>query len=376
MNVFSKSVKLSGLLALVLAVSACGLPRSGPTKNEVYKSSIQQEGNAYIIPVTEAVTSTVNVGSQTSFSPAFRGATAIDVDALRPGDRLIITVYENVEAGVLGTAGIPSVLSEVEVDQRGYVFVPYAGLVRASGRTTEAIRVRIADQLSTQTPDPQVSVARAVGNGSTVSVIGTNAQGVYPLDRSVTHLSGVLALAGGVSSDSGSTKVSVIRGNTKGTIWLDDLYSRPGQDIHLQNGDRVIVQKDNRTFSILGATGGQGLVDFPKPEIDVMEAIAYAGGLNVNIADPTGVFILRDEDSNIARALTGSPAGASQRVAYVVDLTKPNGLFIARDFKIKDGDTVYVTEAPYAQFSRILSTLISPAASLAGVSNLTSSLSN
>jgi polysaccharide export outer membrane protein len=376
MNVFSKSVKFGGLLAVVLAVSACGLPRSGPTKNEVFKSSIKQEGNAYIIPVTEAVTSTVNVGSQTSFSPAFRGASAIDVDALRPGDRLIITVYENVEAGVLGTAGIPSVLSEVEVDQRGYVFVPYAGLVRASGRTTEAIRVRIADQLSTQTPDPQVSVARAVGNGSTVSVIGTNSQGVYPLDRSVTHLSGVLALAGGVSSDSGSTKVSVIRGNTKGTIWLDDLYSRPGQDIHLQNGDRVIVQKDSRTFSILGATGGQGLVDFPKPEIDVMEAIAYAGGLNVNIADPTGVFILRDEDSNISRALTGSPAGVTQRVAYVVDLTKPNGLFIARDFKIKDGDTVYVTEAPYAQFSRILSTLISPAASLAGVTNLTSSLSN
>jgi polysaccharide export outer membrane protein len=370
-----KTLKFGLTAALVLALSGCGLPRSGPTKNEVFRSSVQKEGNAYIIPVTEAVTSTVNVGTRTSFGPNFRTASAIDVDALRPGDKLIITVYENVEAGVLGTAGVPSVLSEVEVDQRGFVFVPYAGLIRASGRTTDALRIRITNELAAATPDPQVSVARAVGNGATVSVIGTNAQGVYPLDRSVTHLSGMIALAGGVASDSGATKVTVIRNGQRGSIWLDDLYERPNQDIHLRNGDRVVVQTDRRSFAILGATGGQGLVDFPKPELDVMEAIAYAGGLNVNIADPTGVFVLRDEDAIISRALTGVATNSTQRVAYVVDLTKPNGLFIARDFQIKDGDTVYVTEAPYAQFSRILSTLIAPAASLSAAGNLTTSLS-
>jgi polysaccharide export outer membrane protein len=238
------------------------------------------------------------------------------------------------------------------------------------------VRLSIAEKLSTQTPDPQVSVSRILAKGATVSVVGTNAQGVYPLDRSVTQLSDLIALAGGVSTDSGSTRVSVIRGQSKGTIWLDDLYARPNQDIHLRNGDRVLVQKDRRSFSILGATGGQGLIDFPQPEIDVMEAIAYAGGLNVNIADPTGVFVLRDENAAITHKLVGSPKGGTQRVAYVVDLTKPNGLFIARDFKIKDGDTIYVTEAPYAQFSRILSTLVTPASSLASATNLTSSLTN
>ena len=37
----------------------------------------------------------------------------------------------------------------------------------------------------------------------------------------------------------------------------------------------------------------------------------------------------------------------TQRFAYVLDLTEPNGVFIARDFVVRDGDTVYLTEAPF-----------------------------
>ena len=43
-----------------------------------------------------------------------------------------------------------------------------------------------------------------------------------------------------------------------------------------------------------------------------------------------------------------------QRMAYVLDLTQPNGLFMARDFMIRDEDTVYVTEAPYVQWQKTL----------------------
>ena len=30
-------------------------------------------------------------------------------------------------------------------------------------------------------------------------------------------------------------------------------------------------------------------------------------------------------------------------------------MFMARDFSIRDGDTVYVTEAPFSQFSKTIS---------------------
>jgi polysaccharide export outer membrane protein len=35
-------------------------------------------------------------------------------------------------------------------------------------------------------------------------------------------------------------------------------------------------------------------------------------------------------------------------------------MFLARDFLIRDGDTVYVTEAPYVQWSKTLSALTGP----------------
>jgi polysaccharide biosynthesis/export protein len=54
----------------------------------------------------------------------------------------------------------------------------------------------------------------------------------------------------------------------------------------------------------------------------------------------------------------------------VLDLTEANGMFLARDFAIRDGDTVYVTEAPYAQFSKILGAVTSPLATAGSISAL------
>ena len=91
--------------------------------------------------------------------------------------------------------------------------------------------------------------------------------------------------------------------------------------------------------------------------ISAVEAIAMVGGLNSNLADPTGVFILRDEPESVASRVLGKRVSGSQRMAYVLDLTKPNGLFLARDFLIRDEDTVYVTEAPYVQWNKVLSAI-------------------
>jgi polysaccharide export outer membrane protein len=41
-------------------------------------------------------------------------------------------------------------------------------------------------------------------------------------------------------------------------------------------------------------------------------------------------------------------------MAYVLDLTKPDGMFSAREFIIRDEDTIYVTEAPFAAWTGVL----------------------
>ncbi len=45
-------------------------------------------------------------------------------------------------------------LTEVQVDGSGYIFVPYAGRIKASGNSPEALRRIITSKLDAQTPDP------------------------------------------------------------------------------------------------------------------------------------------------------------------------------------------------------------------------------
>jgi polysaccharide export outer membrane protein len=98
------------------------------------------------------------------------------------------------------------------------------------------------------------------------------------------------------------------------------------------------------------------------------------GGLVSSASDPTGVFVLRNEPAEIANEVMGrDDLLGAQRLIYVLDLTEPNGLFMARDFIIRDGDTLYVSEAPATQWNKAVSaffgSLVTPVASLDQLAN-------
>lgn len=347
-------------LAAVALVASCGLPRTGPNRAEIFAGSVLREGDAYILTVDDRVNRIAGVAPALAFSEGFRGAGVVGSDTINPGDVLSLTIWENVDDGLVVPTGMnATVLDEVQVDGAGFVFVPYAGRLRAAGNTPEGLRALITEKLAEQTPDPQVQVARLAGDGQTVSVVGSvGAQGVYPIERPTRTLSAMLARAGGVSIEPEIAQVTLVRGSHSGSIWFEDLYDHPGHDIALRGGDRIIVERDTRAFTALGATGTQTRVPFESQILTAIEALAQVGGLSATTADPTGVFVFRNEPEAIARQLMGDPTlTGTQRVVYVLDLTRPNGMFMARDFIIRDGDTVYVTEAPFTQFSKVIAAL-------------------
>jgi polysaccharide export outer membrane protein len=278
-----------------------------------------------------------------------------------------------VEDGLLASASAGgSALEEIQVDSAGFIFVPYAGRIRASGNTTEAVRRIITEKLEAQTPDPQVVIRRMAGDGATVSLIGgVGAQGVYAIERPNRTLTAMLATAGGITLPPEITQITLMRGAHKGTIWLQDLYTDPKLDVALRGGDRILVEEDTRFFTALGATGAQQKVPFETQSISAIEALARVGGLSTGIADPTGVFVFRNEPAEIANIVLGrGDLIGPQRMIYVLDMTSPNGVFIARDFAIRDADTVYVTEAPYTQFSKVLSAVLGPLQTASSVDQL------
>lgn len=348
-------VRLTAMASLV-ALAACALPRSGPNKNEIFKGAVENGGNSHIIYVNDHVARAANFSPAYGFGSDFTAARSVGADEIRPGDVLGLTIWENVDDGLLASMGQSNTaLQELQVDSSGYIFVPYAGRVRAAGSSPDELRRTITSRLEQQTPDPQVTVTRIAGDGATVSVMGkVNGQGVFPIERPTRTLSAMLARAGGVTIDPEVAVVTVKRGGNTGRVWLRDLYSNSRFDVALRPGDVILVEEDQRSFTALGALGGQTKVPLGSEEINAIEAIAMVGGLSSGLADPTGVFILRDEPMSVASRVMGRQVYGDQRMAYVLDLTRPNGLFLARDFMIRDGDTVYVTEAPYVQWQKTL----------------------
>lgn len=352
--------RVGALLTILGIVSSCGLPQVGPNKREIFSGSVQRDGDAFIVSVNDRVTRATAVTPALGFSDAFINAGVIASDTIQPGDVLGLTIYENVDDGLLAGQGQNStILEEVQVDGAGFIFVPYAGRIRAAGNSPEEIRRIITTKLEQQTPDPQVQVRRVAGDGSTVSLTGAvGGQGVYAIERPTRTLSAMLARAGGVTIAPGIAQITVIRGSMRSKVWFEDIYTNPELDIALRGGDRILVEEDSRSFTALGATGGQSRVIFESQNMSALEAIAQVGGLQSATADPTGIFVFRNEPAEVSNAVLGrDDLVGAQRLVYVLDLTQPNGMFQARDFVIRDADTIYVTEAPYTQFTKIITAL-------------------
>jgi len=373
-SVYSRWARPIATVAALAVVSSCGLPHVGPNKKQIFAGSVQKEGDAFVVSVNDRVTRATAVVPALGFSNAFKNASQLGSDTIRAGDVLGITVYENVDDPLLGVDGAPAtVLEEVQVDGAGFIFIPYAGRIKAAGNSPDAIRRIITNKLGEQTPDPQVEVRRAAGDGSTVSLIGSiGQQGVFPIERPTRTLGTMLAQAGGVTIVPEIAQITVIRGTQRGKIWLQDLYDHPQLDIALRGGDRILVEEDTRSFTALGATGGQAQVRFEAQTLSALEGIAQVGGLNAATADPTGVFVFRNEPQEVATQVLGrNDLQGAQRMIYVLDLTQPNGMFMARDFVIRDGDTLYVTEAPFTQWNKVISAITGTATSASGLTSLT-----
>ncbi len=371
---FSSKFRWARPITVVLSASllaSCGLPGVGPTKNQIYAGSVQREGDAFVVAINDRVTRTTAVVPALGFSDQLKNTSVQSADIIRPGDTLGLTIWENVDDGLLaGTGANATALESVQVDGSGFIFVPYAGRIKAAGNTPEAIRRIITKKLEDQTPDPQVEVRRTAGDGATVSILGSaGAQGVYPITRPTRTLASMLANAGGLGEATEIAQITLTRGNHSETIWFEDLYSNPDLDIALRDGDRILVEADQRSFTALGAAGSQTRMTFDTQTLSLVEALAQLGGLAATTADPTGVFVFRNEPAEIANAVLGrNDLVGAQRLIYVMDLTEPNGLFMARDFLIRDNDTIYVTEAPSVQWNRTIASLTG---TLGGAQSLT-----
>lgn len=344
------------LLGLLFSLVGCGLPRSGPSYSEI-TSTEQGDLGFEVVLVDDRVTAATQIDERSGFDVSYVKTPEEPTARIARGDLLSITVWENIDEGLLNPTGVGATpLPTVKVDERGMIFIPYVGLVKAEGKTLQQLRAEVRRQLSTKTLNPQVDVLPGDSRGRIISVQGAvNSPGLYPIEEPTRRLLPMLARAGGIAGDPETIRIQLRRGDLSGEIWLQDLYDDPRNNIPLRAGDAVIAERDRRIFTALGALRGPSTQNFPTRELSVARALGTVGGLIDQTADPTGVFLFREEPVEIAQRLFPEKQITEPvEVAYLIDLTEPAGMFHARDFMMRDRDTLYVTNAPFTKWQKIL----------------------
>ena len=351
-------VRLLLLAGLVAALGACGsLPRTAAVQSEILRHADRDSRDIAVVAVTRAGLETF--ASWPRAAPAhdwLPRSTGPETPLIRPGDRLVLTVWDNNPNSLLTADGQRQVqITDLPVSPEGTVFVPYLDEISVTGQTPDQARRQIQDQLDGILPSAQLQLALDAGRRSSVDLLGgVGTAGSFPLpDRNFTVLN-LISAGGGVAGGLQNPQVRLLRGGRVYRISLERLVEDPRLDTVLRGGDTVSVEEDRRSFIALGAAGQQNLIPFARDRVTALDAVSMIGGVEGSRGAPGGVLVLREYPLQAVRADgVGGPDRA--RVVFTVDLTSSDGLFSARHFEIAPDDLVLVTEAPVTSLRTILS---------------------
>jgi polysaccharide export outer membrane protein len=136
--------------------------------------------------------------------------------------------------------------------------------------------------------------------------------------------------------------VRLRRGAASATAPLGEIIANPKLDVPLSPGDTVTLLPRRLAFYAFGAVNHPGIFAYDQPEIMLIQALAETAGLQDERAAPRGVFIYRP-----------GPA----EIVYQLDLSQPQGFFLASRFALRPDDVIYVSDAPVADVAKVLQTI-------------------
>jgi polysaccharide export outer membrane protein len=296
------------------------------------------------------------------------------------GDVLSVAVFEAASGGLFipveagSRPGNFVTLPAQTVDRSGTISVPYAGQVQAADRSLPQIQREIEMRLANRAIEPQVVLSFVEQRAADVSVLGdVNAPTTLTVRPGGDRVLDLISRAGGARFDADQTLVTLQRRGRSATVLLSRLLEQPRENIFVAPGDTIFVKHNKRQYIAVGASGTSGLFDFETARLNLAEAVARAGGLLDDRADPARTFVYRIEDRRVVERMGAdlSMFPAEQRMIptiYRANMRDPSSFFVAKSFSMRDKDLVYISNADSVEVTKLLSIINQVSSTISGVS--------
>ena len=354
-----------------LLVTACGItPASGPSSLAVPQAT-DNLPYAYV-PLTRDISEKLAQYTP-RISNTFTDRRPPKAFEFGVGDVVSVTIFEAAAGGLFIPAeasvrpGNFITLPSQEVDNNGNISVPYAGNIRAKGRTPVQVQQAIVDALKNRAIEPQAVVSLATQRTSLVTVLGdVNKPEVLTAVPAGERILDSITRAGGPKAAGYDTKVMLERGGRRATATFGALVYQPNNNIYAHAGDTIYVYNEPQTFlafgafGVLGAVGRQGQFPFEAWRLSLAEAMAKAGGVNDAQGDPAAVFLYRGEMREVAERLgidCSKFSGPIIPVIYNLNLRDPAGFFLATNFEVRNKDVIFTANAASVEITKFLNFL-------------------
>lgn len=361
-----------------VALSGCRtLPNDGPGFRDVkdqYRDPPPEARPFALVDVNAASLSALRTRRAPSIAGRFPNEPSVPNLRIGRGDSLSISIWEagtetlfsGSQTTALEGAAPPSArgvqIPEQTVGADGKISVPFAGRIDALGKSPVDVQKAIEKALAGKAARPQVLVSLAGNRSNMVTVIGEVIAGArVPLSMNGDRLLDVIASAGGVRIAAHEVLISLTRNGTTVSVPMTEVLRNPRENVFVRPGDSIVVTRQQRTYSAMGATGRTAQIPFESAAVNLIEAMAKAGGILDQRADPRGVYLFRLETQDVAARLgakASEPSAAALiPVIYRLDLTQAGSYFLGQAFEMRDRDIIYVASAPTNEVFKFLQLL-------------------
>ena len=368
----------SPLFSIVVAalLPACSLlPGTGPKSDAVNANATAGVRSTTPLPyaLVDVTADTIGFLSQPNlitFKGQFSDKRPKPIQVVGVGDVLNISIFEAAPGGLFTPGQSAGArpgnfvdLPPQAVDQKGSVYVPYAGEIPAAARTIPEIQQAVVARLRNRAIEPQVVISLNQQHASVVSVLGdVNTPGVLALNSVGERLMALIARAGGPKFQAIESYVTLQRDGKRVRVLLSRVVQDPRENIFIRPNDVIFVSREAPTFTALGALnqnvfGFNSEIPFDVETLTLAQAMGKAGGLNDQQSDPSELYVYRYEDRHFLEKLGADVTRFTFDkipTIYRLNLRDPSGMLLAAGFQMRTKDVMYVANARVVDYYKLL----------------------